>query len=398
MKALLSIFRCAVLAVAVSLVLTGNRPPQAGTQDFHVEYGPWVTDMSEQAFTVLWSTDEVCQGWVQLDNGRRIYEDYAGRKLFGTLHTVRVEGLSRGTEYGYRIGNRVVDPANPRRPAYGQEVLSERYAVTTFDPNRKECRFSVMNDVHMRLDHYAALLDDIRISDNDFLLLNGDIISAGNWTVDSLLKYEVGPLGPWGANLPVVFSRGNHEGRGSGVALVEKVFPKAASAPYYYTFREGPAAFIVLDAGETGVTNALALTGDRIYEAYLREQMEWAKAAMKEPFFRNAPVKICILHAPMIDPGIPDDFVPHTWMNHHFLPLLNKAGVDLMIGADLHEYQYHPAGTMNNDFPILVNDDQSRLEVRVRSGHIYVTVYDEAGNVTVPTRDIPVTRKKHTFR
>ena len=72
------------------------------------------------------------------------------------------------------------------------------------------------------------------------------------------------------------------------------------------------------------------------------------------------------------------------------MPLLNKAGVDLMIGADLHQYQYHPAGSMNNDFPILVNDDESRLDVRVERGHIYCTIYDEAGNVVVPTRDIPV--------
>ena len=364
--------------------------PRSEVQDNPVTCGPWVTDMSEDAFTVLWTTAMPCQGWVELANGRRVYEEYAGRKLFGTLHTVRVKGLSRGADYRYRIGNRVVDPVNPRRPAYGRDIYSGDYTVTTFDPNRKTCHFTVMNDVHMRLDHYGALLDDIDLDSNDFLLLNGDIISAGNWTVDSLVKYEVSALGPYGANLPVVFARGNHEGRGSGVALVEKIFPKAESAPYYYTFREGPVAFIVLDAGETGVANSLALTGERIYEDYLREQMAWAEKAMQEPAFRKAPVKICILHAPMVDPGIPDDFVPHTWMNHNFLPLLNKAGVDLMIGADLHEYFYHPAGTMNNAFPILVNDSESRLDVRVERGHIYVTLYDEAGNVVVPTRDIPV--------
>ncbi len=364
--------------------------PRTQSQDSHLSCGPWTTDMSENAFTVLWTTDIACQGWVQLDNGRRIYEEYAGRKLFGTFHSVRVEGLSRGAQYGYRIGNRVVDPTNPRRPAYGRDFLSDRYSVTTFDPNRKECHFTVLNDVHMRLDHYAALLDDIDVAANDFLFLNGDIISAGNWTLDSLVKYEVSPLGPYGANLPVHFARGNHEGRGSGVALVEKVFPKAEGAPYYYTFREGPVAFIVLDAGETGVKNSLALSGGRIYEDYLREQMEWAEKAMKEPAFRKAPVKICLIHAPMIDPGIPDDYVPHTWMNHNFVPLLNKAGVDLMIGADLHEYQYHPAGTMHNSFPILVNDAESRLDVQVRRGHIYLTIYDEDGNIIVPTKDIPV--------
>ncbi len=384
-----SFFPTLLLTVLLNLsasTLTGSNPPEESL----LAVGPWVTDMSEDAFTVLWTTDIPCQGWVELDNGRRIYEDYAGRKLFGTFHTVRVEGLSRGAQYGYRVGNRVVDPTNPRRPVFGRDMLSGRYSVTTFDPNRRECHFSVLNDVHMRLDHYAALLDDIDLAENDFLFLNGDIISAGNWTLDSLVKYEVAPLGPYGANLPVHFARGNHEGRGSGATLVEKVFPKAEGAPYYYTFREGPVAFLVLDAGETGVANSLALTGERIYEDYLREQMEWVGKVMKEPAFRKAPVKICLIHAPMIDSGDPNDFVPHGWMNRNFLPLLDKAGIDLMIGADLHKYFFIPAGSMNNAFPIIVNDNQSRLDVKVRRGHIYLTVYDEAGKVLVPTRDIPV--------
>ena len=364
--------------------------PRSEAQDSPMACGPWVTDMSEDAFTVLWSTDIPCQGWVELDNGRRIYEYYAGRRLFGTLHTVRVTGLSRGAEYGYRVGNRVVDASNPRRPAYGRDMYSGHHQVTTFDPNRKTCHFSVMNDVHMRLDHYAALLDDVDIRNNDFLVLNGDIISAGNWTLDSLLKYEVNPLGDRGADLPVVFSRGNHEGRGSGVMLVEKVFPKASGAPYYYTFREGPVAFLVLDCGETGVKNSLALTGNRIYEDYLLEQLAWAEEAMKEPSFRKAPVKICIIHAPMVDFGDPDDFVPHSWMNRHFMPLLKQAGINLMIGADLHEHLFIPAGTMNNAFPILVNDDESRLDVQVWKDRIEATVYDEAGKASVPTYTIKV--------
>jgi len=364
--------------------------PRTEAQDSHLSCGPWVTDMSEDAFTVLWATDVPCQGWVELDNGRRVYEYYAGRRLFGTFHSVRVTGLSRGASYGYRVGNRVVDPVNPRRPAYGRDMYSDRHQVTTFDPNRKTCHFSVMNDVHMRLGHYAALLDGVDVASNDFLLLNGDIISAGNWPIDSLLKYEVAPLGDRGADLPVVFSRGNHEGRGSGVALVEKIFPKENGAPYYYTFREGPVAFLVLDCGETGVKNALALSGDRIYEQYLREQLAWAEEAMKAPSFRRAPVKICVIHAPMVDFGDPDDFVPHQWMNRHFMPVLQQGGIDLMIGADLHEHLFIPAGTMNNDFPILINDDESRLDVQVWKDRIEATVYDEAGKATVPTYTIKV--------
>ena len=46
------------------------------------------------------------------------------------------------------------------------------------------------------------------------------------------------------------------------------------------------------------------------------------------------------------------------------MPLLNKAGIDLMIGADLHEFMYCEPGSMGNRFPIVVNDDAHRLEVR----------------------------------
>ena len=149
-------------------------------------------------------------------------------------------------------------------------------------------------------------------------------------------------------------------------------------------------AFLVLDCGETGVKNSLALTGNRIYEDYLLEQLAWAEEAMKEPSFRKAPVKICIIHAPMVDFGDPDDFVPHSWMNRHFMPLLKQAGINLMIGADLHEHLFIPAGTMNNAFPILVNDDESRLDVQVWKDRIEATVYDEAGKASVPTYTIKV--------
>jgi hypothetical protein len=75
-------------------------------------------------------------------------------------------------------------------------------------------------------------------------------------------------------------------------------------------------------------------------------------------------------------------------MNRQFMPLLQQAGIDLMIGADLHEHMFIPAGTMNNAFPILVNDNESRLDVQVRKDRIEATIYDEEGHVTVPTYTI----------
>lgn len=200
------------------------------------------------------------------------------------------------------------------------------------------------------------------------------------------MKYELGPLGRYSAILPVFFARGNHEGRGNGIANVATVYPNEGRTPaadpelpFTYMFRQGPVAAIVFDSGETGASNSMGFCGKTCYEDYLQKQLEWAKEAFKSPQWRSAKVKVCLLHAPMADYGIPDDFIVHTWMNHNIVPVLNKAGVDLMIGADLHEYQFHSAGSMGNDFPIIVNDNHCRLETCADGKAFTVTIVTEDG-------------------
>ena len=100
-----------------------------------------------------------------------------------------------------------------------------------------------------------------------------------------------------------------------------------------------------------------------MYEDYLNEQIEWAEKALYEPAFRDAPVKVCLLHVPMIDHPDKNDYLLQRWLNKHMVPMLNQAGIDLMIGADLHTQMYVEAGRMGNDFPIFVNNEARRLEV-----------------------------------
>ena len=69
-----------------------------------VQYGPWVTAASENSFTVLWMTDTPGLAWVELEDGSRIYQEFAGRRIFERLHKVEVTGFAKGTEYTYRVG------------------------------------------------------------------------------------------------------------------------------------------------------------------------------------------------------------------------------------------------------------------------------------------------------
>ena len=116
-----------------------------------------------------------------------------------------------------------------------------------------------------------------------------------------------------------------------------------------------------------------------MYEDYLAEQIQWAREAMQEPLFSSAPMKICLIHVPMIDHPDKNDYLLQRWLNVHFVPMLDDAGVDLMISADLHEFMYCAPGTMNNPFPILVNDDVRRLDCVYESGKLTLTMINAAG-------------------
>lgn len=351
-----------------------------------VKYGPWVTESRSDRMTVCWMSENPGMAYVELSDGTQIWETFAGRRIFKRLHAVQVDGLEPGTELLYRVcGQDLVDDSNARNPRFGDTYQGQWQHVRTFDPEAATCRFSVFNDIHMQLDKYSALASQVDSASTDFLFLNGDIVSAGNYVADTLVRYELESLGTLTAGLPVLFARGNHEGRGNNAPLVSDVFPNADPAPFYYTFRHGPVAFIVLDAGETSRSRSILYSGDAVYEDYLAEQIRWAEKAMQEPLFSNATAKICMIHVPMIDHPDKNDYLLQRWLNEHFVPLLDSHGIDLMISADLHEFMYCAPGTMNNPFPILVNDDVRRLDCCYDSGQISLKMFNAAGEVEFST-------------
>ena len=355
-----------------------------------VQSGPWVTEVRDNAVTILWTSETPGMAWVELENGTCHWESFAGRRVFHRLHQVRLEGLAPGSVLRYRVcGQDLTDDRNARKPKFGSTYQGAWHSLKTFSDKAAECRFSVFNDIHMKRGKYAALAAQVDSADTDFLFLNGDIVSAGNYVLDTLLRYMVEPLGSLPAGIPLLFARGNHEGRGNAVELVADIFPNSSPAPFYYSFRQGPAAFLVFDGGETGRERSILFSGGAVYEDYLQEQLAWARKAVKEPAFRKAPVKICILHVPMIDHEDKSDYLLQRWLNEHFVPLLNQAGIDLMIGADLHEFMLCEPGTMGNRFPIVVNDDVRRLDVRCTRKDIAVRMFNAAGDCEFESRFRP---------
>ena len=347
-----------------------------------LQQGPWVYGARENSVNILWVSEQPGMAYVELADGTVKFETFAGRRIFKRLHRVKLDGLEPGAIVRYRVGGvNLVDDSDPYKPKFEGSYEGEWHSVRTFDRKAKSIHFSVFNDIHLRRKEYSALAAQVDSAGTDFLFLNGDIISTRNYTLDTLVHYAIEPLGDLPSGIPILFGRGNHEGRGVNLELISQIYPNDDPAPFYYTFRHGPVGFIVFDGGETGKSRAQLYSGMDVYEDYLYEQLEWAAKAVRDPAFRSAPVKICLLHVPMIDHPNKDDYLLQRWLNVHFVPLLNKAGIDLMIGADLHEFMYCEPGTMGNRFPIIVNDDAHRLDVRCDRKGFTLKMFDPEGNL-----------------
>ena len=91
-----------------------------------VGHGPYLQNVTEEGFTVVWNSTADAVGWVELapDDGShfyaaerpKFYDSHLGRQRIGRMHRVDVSGLQPGTTYRYRILQRgaVLNEGNKR--------------------------------------------------------------------------------------------------------------------------------------------------------------------------------------------------------------------------------------------------------------------------------------------
>lgn len=352
-------------------------------------YGPWVSQVDQTGFTVLWVTDKPSLDCVILapDDGSafekknrpRYFESKYGRRVAGRYHCVRIDGLEPGTSYRYRIAGKVVkNDSSPYRISYGAErqISPKGYqSVRTLDVKADTCRFSVFNDIHFDDARFAALAKPIDVRKTDFLVLNGDIVSYSQ-NIDSVAKHCIVPITAQAARLPLVYARGNHEGRGRDFDKFYGLFP-TSTGEFWYSFRHGPAAFIVLDAGEDKPDSSYEYAGTADYDAFRARETQWLLQAVKDPSFVDAPVKICIMHVPTVN--LKDSWYSQVWATENWGPILEKAGIDVMLSAHHHKWIYSPAGQDGKGYPVIVNSNLERMDVTVTKDGIDVSTFDVNG-------------------
>jgi hypothetical protein len=187
-------------------------------------------------------------------------------------------------------------------------------------------------------------------------------ISGG---VNNYPKYKETPL----HEVPAFMTRGVNESVGAIGMNYLSHFPTSSGKPYY-TVRYGSVCFIVLDSG-VDVKDKVAGTD---FESYRKEQAAWLEKALESEEVKGAKFKVALMHIPPVGGVAPVSKNLHSL----FVPMLEKAGVTLMICGYTHESNYYEAGKKAS-FPILVNGSSSLVNVRATQEKMDVVVEDFNG-------------------
>ena len=359
--------------------------------------GPYIQACSDSEFTVVWQTDSDALCWVEIapDDGTHFYntarkqyfQTIHGRRPIGRWHKVTVDGLEPNTLYRYRVLHKgITTNQGNKRVRYteskGSDVYRRQpYTIRTLGGGEDVTRFAIGNDFHDKPELISQLFskDIITPQRYDFVLYNGDMVSSFE-SEERLVSSVIAPsVAQFATQIPLFFSRGNHETRGAAATTYTDYFPTTTAEPYY-TFSDGPALFIVLDGGEDKPDSDIEYHDLVRYDNYREREAKWLKSVVESEQFKAATVKIVIIHIPPKSSG----WHGEAEIARLFVPILNQAGIDAMFCGHIHKYRFSEANdpTYGCNFPIICLPNRVRADIEVSKERVSYSITNTNGEIT----------------
>lgn len=358
-------------------------------------HGPYLQNITATEATIVWEADKPSIGWVELapDDGshfyaterKKFFDCTNGVKNTSLIHTVKLSGLKPGTNYRYRI--------------YSQEVLSHqgifvnydgRIAASnvyskqplqfqTLDPKKTETSFVVLNDIHGKSEAIAPLMKYADYEKRDLVFFNGDMISVLNKAEDFFTGFMDESINLFAQNKSPYYARGNHETRGEFSTHFQDYF-NVREPHLYFTLRQGPVFFILLDTGEDKPDSDIEYSGIVDYDGYRSEQAEWLKTIKDHPDYQSAKFRVVICHMPICtDPSNwhgPNDCV------EKMAPVLNTLNIDVMLSGHNHRDSYREPDQVCQ-YPVLINSNKGIISAETQGDELKIKViHDDGKEVT----------------
>jgi acid phosphatase type 7 len=355
-------------------------------QELEINHGPYIQYLTSNEVTIVWTTTTDCISWVEFyeEDGSNFYQKERqkafaasdGLKTISRIHKVKLSNLDPASTYVARIYSREVKSRNYRNPVYGKTVASgtrQLQYITTEKLNKDQTSCIVISDMHENASKIGTLLEDVDWEGTDFVVSDGDLISDFDEESDLFAGLDT-CVDIFAKEKPLYFVRGNHETRGSKASELKNYFhfPKNK---YYYTFSSGNTLFIVLDGGEDKPDSDLEYHELVDFDSYRSIQIKWLQEVTESEEFKSAEHIIVFSHFPPFARG-KSAWHGETEVTDKFVPILNNAGIDLMISGHTHRYSYLEKNSDENNFPIIVMSNNCRMDLSIDSSGIKATTID----------------------
>lgn len=361
------------------------------SQQISIEHGPYIQAVAGNEVTIVWTTNADAVSWVEVapagtnsfygQEHPKYYETKNGNRVVGRLHKITIPRLEEGSTYRYRVFSKEVLEYEGHRVLYGDIASTNVYRskplrFRTLDSQKDSISFLVLNDIHGRQDDLEALSNPVNFDSTDLVFFNGDMVSSMNSEQQFFDGFMDKAVELFASEVPVFFSRGNHETRGAFSVNFPDYFP-TPTGQLYYSFRQGPVHFIVLDCGEDKPDSDIEYSGLARFDDYRSEQQEWLKKEIEKDEFKNAPHKVIVIHIPPVG----SDWHGPLDIKRKILPVLKNQGITAMICGHTHRYQYIEPDGEELDFPVIINAHTTSLEVDATQEKFTVLRKDTQGKV-----------------
>lgn len=351
---------------------------------------PYLQNPADGGMTILWETVIPAYSWVeygtdttQLQRARCLVDGQA--EFNESIHKIRLQNLEPGQQYYYRVCSQEILYYGGYHKIFGHTAVSPFYSFETPAEDASSFTALVFNDLHQRKPVFEALYEQVKTVDYDFVVFNGDCIDdpKDHDQVTDMIQFLTQKV--QGTRIPTLFIRGNHEIRNAYSIGLRKHLDYAGGRTYG-AFNWGDTRIVVLDCGEDKEDDHVEYSGLNDFTSLRLEQVDFLKKELSSKAFRRADRRILFHHIPIYG-MLGENLCEPLWR-----PLLDEARFDVGIHGHTHQFAYHPEGTSENNYPVIIGggrglENATVMVIRKTEDSLSVQVYDTEGKCLLEWKD-----------
>ena len=352
--------KCILLAVVILIVVVKGYGVTLGSR---FTYEPVVYAV-EDTYQIVFSTNHPATAWVEID-GEVYYDLYAGSmKSNDTVHKIIVPQEKLDEAKAYSIHAEKMIYRGPFGGFKGNEI-SKSY---TFRPvnSADGLVYYTITDVH----HASTGAVDAAnsIENLDFIVILGDSVGMVEYKNDvqftNLFAHQITK-----GEIPVVYSRGNHEIKGAYAETLYK-YVGSKNENFYYWFTLSDVFGINLDLGEDHDDGWWEYYGTDHFTLYRDEQTQFLKDLVLTKPYEGYRYTLLTCHIPIQFVNARND---HKDVKVEWTELINQIQPDLAVYGHQHDLYPFLDGqeTMVNDSGKLIYNSQFKgIEGKTYDGYL----------------------------